>query len=349
MAHKTLPSGALSAFFGSMSTMLGAGIQMDEAVYMLADSKVESEFRDTCSEIYKMLAEGNSLADAMEKNESFPSFSVVMVRAGEGSGRTEEVLRSLASYYNEEDMAFAKLRTAVTYPAALLCIMSAIMIFTVVFILPVFIDVYRNMTGSLTAGSFGAVSVSIAIGWIALAITVVLALGAATLTIVSRSAGRQSVMGFFERFPLTKEPFYQLALARFASALSTYLASGIDTETAMHHACELVTNPTLRTRVDKAYAAMTNPQEPLSIGQAIAEFGVFEPLYARMMQVGSITGSADETLSHLAQIFFEDSLEQIDAFIARIEPLLAAFMTLAVGTTLIAVMLPLIGIMRSIG
>jgi type IV pilus assembly protein PilC len=67
-----------------------------------------------------------------------------------------------------------------------------------------------------------------------------------------------------------------------------------------------------------------------------------------MLQVGSTTGSIDQILSRLSHIFFDDAIEQIDGLISRVEPLLAAFLTLAVGTTLISVMLPLIGIMRSI-
>ena len=94
---------------------------------------------------------------------------------------------------------------------------------------------------------------------------------------------------------------------------------------------------------------MINTSHPLSLAQAIAENDVFEPLYARMLTVGLETGSSDEMLSRLSQIFFEDALDRIDQLIDRIEPLFAAFLTITVGATLIAVMLPLIGIMRSIG
>ena len=87
------------------------------------------------------------------------------------AGRLENVLWSLARYYDEEDRLYAKIKNAIAYPAALLCVMSAILLFTVIVILPVFVDVYHGLTGNLTAGSFGYVNASIIIGWIALGVT----------------------------------------------------------------------------------------------------------------------------------------------------------------------------------
>ena len=81
----------------------------------------------------------------------------------------------------------------------------------------------------------------------------------------------------------------------------------------------------------------------------ISENGVFEPLYARMLNVGMRSGDTDGTLSQLSSTFFDDAVAQIDRALDNVEPLLAAFLTIAVGVTLIAVMLPLIGIMNSIG
>ena len=350
MAKSTLDSSAISAFCGGVAVMIAAGIQTDEAVYMLADEHEESAFKSMCDAIYLKVADGSNLADAMESTGVFPEYAVSMVRAGERAGRLEQVLRRLDVYYEEEERTFTKLRSSVSYPAALLAIMSIILLFAVTLILPVFIDVYENLTGTLTAGSFSSMGISIAIGWIALVITLVCTLAVVALAIMSNTEnGRQRVLALLERMPLTRSCMYQLALSRFTAALSTYVSSGVDTETAMREASEFVTNDALRAKVDTAYQSMIDPSNPRSLAQAIAENDVFEPLYARMLTVGLETGRSDEMLSRLSQIFFEDSLEHIDKIIDRIEPLFAGFLTITVGTTLITVMLPLIGIMRSIG
>ncbi len=350
MATSMLEGSAVSAFCGGVAVMIAAGIQTDEAVFMLADEHEESEFKTMCVAVYLQLADGNSLADAMESTAVFPEYAVAMVRAGEQAGRLEQVLRRLDVYYEEEERTFAKMRSSVSYPAALLAIMSVILLFAVSFILPVFLDVYENLTGTLTTGSFSSMGISIAIGWIALVITLLCTISVVVLTIMSGSeSGRERVLALFEKMPFTRDSMYQLALSRFTAALSTYVSSGVDTETAMHSSLAFVTNDRLRPKVTAAYESMIDANNPRSLAQAISENDVFEPLYARMLTVGLETGSSDEMLSRLSQIFFDDALERIDQIINRIEPLFAAFLTITVGATLIAVMLPLIGIMRSIG
>ena len=93
---------------------------------------------------------------------------------------------------------------------------------------------------------------------------------------------------------------------------------------------------------------MVDLDNPRSLSQAIAEKGVFEPLYARMLNVGMRSGSTDETLAQMSTTFFDDAVMQIDQSLDRIEPIFAAFLTIAIGATLIAAMLPLVGIMGSI-
>ncbi|MDO4807015.1 MAG: type II secretion system F family protein [Coriobacteriales bacterium] len=350
MADTMLEGSGISAFCGGVAVMLAAGIQTEEAVFMLSDEREDSRFRSICDSIYKDLAEGNTLSDAMEATRAFPEYATAMVRAGEKAGRLEQVLRRLDQYYEEEDRTYAKLRSSVSYPAALLGIMSIILLFTVVFILPVFISVYDNLTGTLTTGSFSNMRISIAIGWAALIVTLLFTIAVCILTIMSRTEnGRVKLVSVFEALPFTRNSMYQLALSRFTSALSTYVSSGVDTETAMRTSAEFVTNKKLRAKVMKAYETMVDSSNPRSLAQAIAENEVFEPLYARMLMVGTETGSSDEMLSRLSQTFFEDALEHIDQVIDRVEPLFAGFLTVAVGATLITVMLPLIGIMRSIG
>ena len=323
MAEKLLESSAVSAFCSSTATMLAAGVQTDEAVHMLSENREQSHFKRVCDQVYAKLAEGLDLADSMEATGAFPTYAVEMVRVGEASGRTERVLRSLGRYYESERRSFAKLQNSVGYPAALLCIMSIILLFTVIVILPIFTSTYDDMSGSLTAGSFSMVGISVGIGYVALAIVLIATVVAVVISALSRSeSGRARVTKLMQRFPATNQAMYQLALSRFTNALARKLEGTLN--------------------------GMIDLDNPRSLGQAIVENEVFEPAYGRMLLMGTRSGSTDEVLSHLSDIFFEDANAQIDSVVDSVEPTLAAFLTIAVGATLIAVMLPLIGIMGSI-
>ena len=113
MAKPKLDSAGISLFCESVAMMLAAGIQTDEAVGMLSEDIGDTALQATCTTVYRSLNAGETLARSMEASGAFPRYAVDMVRVGENAGRTEEVLRSLGVYYDEEDRLFAKIRSAV--------------------------------------------------------------------------------------------------------------------------------------------------------------------------------------------------------------------------------------------
>ena len=297
MATKMLESSAVSAFCESVAVMHSAGIQMDEAVFLLGENMEDAAFKRACDDVYKELIVGKPLALAMDDSGCFPSHVVDMAGAGEHAGRLENVLWSLARYYDEEDRLYAKIKNAIAYPAALLC-------------------------------------------------TVLVVLG----VLAGRSAaGRQRLLRLFEKAPLTRGPMRQMAVSRFTAALATFVAAGVDTDTAMEKAVAMVDHGNLKSQLEAVRMQMTDPAQAKSLAQAIFDNNVFEPIYARMLVVGTRSGSLETVLASLSDTFFDDSIVRLDGLIDSVEPTLAAFLTVGVGATLIAVMLPLIGIMGSIG
>lgn len=349
MAQRLADSAAVSVFCDSVALMLSVGIQTDEAVHMLTEDMGDTSFGKTCKKIYRSLISGKSLAQAMKDTGVFPRYAIDMVAVGERSGHLEDVLRSLSVYYNEESRLFSKIASSIGYPTALLCIMSVILLFAVVVILPVFIGVYERLSGSLTSGSFNEVSIAIGIGWVALAITLALALVFVIAMIMTRFPnGRQSLLRVLEKLPLTRSAMYELALSRFVSALAVYIASGLNTDEAMETSRTTVTHDRLRKNIDRAYDLMIDSNSPRSLVQAISEVELFDAVYIRMLSVASRSGSLDNVLIQLASLFFNEAISGVDEVIDSIEPIMAAFLTVAVGATLISVMLPLIGVMGSI-
>jgi type IV pilus assembly protein PilC len=347
---KKLESAGISLFCEGMAMMLAAGIQLDEAASMLADDIGDEALQKTSQAVYHYLIKGHHLADAMEKTKAFPTYALDMVCVGEASGRLEEALRALSAYYSEEDRIFAKIQSAVVYPALLLCVMSIILAFTVMVILPVFEDVYASMASSLLESSYGFEGASIVVGWVSLGVTLVCALVAVGMAIACRSqSGRDAVMRLLGKLPFTHSAMEQLTVSRFLSVLAAYTASGADADTAMSEALSILEHPALKRRAETAYELMVDPQNPRTLTQALTEAQMFEQIYVRMLEIGMHSGSLDESLDRMAMDFYDDALLQIDAAIDLIEPTLAILLTLSVGITLISVMLPLIGIMGSIG
>lgn len=350
MGQKMLESAAISTFCDSVAAMFSAGIQIDEALSILAESSADKQFTNICAAAHRSVAAGDPLSEALHKTQAFPAHVVGTISAGEESGRVEEVLHGLALYYNEEARLFAKVRQSIGYPAILFCIMAIIIAFTISFVLPVFADVYADFAGSLTAGSFDSLGLSMVVGWVALGVTVICAaLCIAGLGMARSEKGRLRLIKIFEGMPFTRRAMYQLALSHFSSAFSTYLSAGTNVDDAMKYSLDLVEHNGLREKLNQAWNDMVSPTNPRSFQQAIFENNIFETAYARMLTIGAASGNLVEVLGSLSDVFFDDAVDQIDRTIDNIEPIMAAFMTVAVGATLIAVMLPLVGIMRSLG
>lgn len=346
----TLPSSEVAAFCEGLAAMLAAGIQLDEGLGLLGESAEGTPLAGVCDELYGRVAGGEALSDAMAASGRFPEHAVSTLAVAGRAGRTERALRGLAGYYAEESRVMDKLRTAVGYPAALLCVMSVVLVFTVAVILPVFIGVYEDMAGSLTAGSGLAVGASVAVGWVALVVVVLVTAAALAGVAASRSVrGQAAIVRLMGKLPVTGDAMRQLALSRFLGTLSTCLAAGLNVDVAMGEALGTVESAGLRGELEPALAAMTDAERGLGLAQAIAESGVLEPTQARMLSIGSRAGSTDAVLERLSEACFDDAVARVDRVIDATEPVLAAFLTVAVGATLVSVMLPLIGIMGSVG
>lgn len=346
----TLPSSEVAAFCEGLAAMLAAGIQLDEGLGLLGESAEGTPLAGVCDELYGRVAGGEALSDAMAASRRFPEHAVSTLAVAGRAGRTDRALRGLAGYYAEESRVMDKLRTAVGYPAALLCVMSVVLVFTVAVILPVFIGVYEDMAGSLTAGSGLAVGASVAVGWVALVVVVLVTAAALAGVAASRSVrGQAAIVRLMGKLPVTGDAMRQLALSRFLGTLSTCLAAGLNVDVAMGEALGTVESAGLRGELEPALAAMTDAERGLGLAQAIAESGVLEPTQARMLSIGSRAGSTDAVLERLSEACFDDAVARVDRVIDATEPVLAAFLTVAVGATLVSVMLPLIGIMGSVG
>lgn len=348
MQTKQLDDLATSLLCRDLAMMLAAGTQPDEALALLCeDSGEEPRFGAAVRMMSSAMENGAPFADAVQAGGVLPPYAAHMIGAGEKAGRTEQVLGRLADYYERQHALRERLRGALVYPLFLLLLMCGVLAFLVGKVVPVFIGVYENLSGSLVGSSYAYAAVARGVSWAALAVT--LAVCAALIAGMAMAADprrRVQLERLLEKLPATAAASRQLAVSRLADALATFTASGLDTDTAMHEACLLVTHRGLLLQTQQCEADMKNGD---SLAQALAKRRVFEPLYSRMLQSGSRSGKLDTTLARLAEITGRDAENAIYRVVETVEPLLTGFLTVAVGVTLLAAMLPLIGILGSIG
>ena len=347
MSKQYLDHMGVSAFCESMGMMIRSGIQTEEALALL-----RSDGKDTgglleqgLAEMNRRVEQGDSLADAMQASGIFPPYALRMIAAGESAGRLEDVLFRLSRYYARQKSVSEKLRSAVTYPAVMLALILAVLAVMLFMVLPSFTDVYNNLTGSLAASAYGYIHWAYALCWIALVVMLLLAAVLIAGELLWHGKHRGTVEKCLRRIPICASILDSMGMFRFASALSTFLASGEMQDEAVRQSIPMTECVPVEEKLERCAAHM---EEGHGFAQSAYDEQLFEPVYGRMLLAGERSGSLEDVLQRLTELLEENVTGTVDRLIGVVDPLLSGVFLLTVGLSLLSVMLPLIGMMNAV-
>lgn len=336
----------VSAFCESMAMMLGSGIHVDEAISLLRKEGGSGTLELALESMEPVIEQGGTLGAAMEQSGVFPDYALKMTAAAEASGRLEDVMYRLARYYADQKTIGEKLRNAVTYPAAMLVLIIAVLTVMLTMVLPMFTDVYDTLTGSMTAAGYGYIRWAYGFCWLALAVMAVLAAGLTAGLLLWNNGRRQSVEAALRHIPLCASILESMGMFRFTSALSTFLASGSPHDIAVIDSMKMVDYAPVEEKLKKC---LTHMEEGHGFAQAAYQEDLFEPVYGRMLLAGERSGGLAAVLERMTGLLEGLCGRQVDRLVAIVDPLLSGVLMLTVGLSLISVMLPLVGMMNAIG
>ena len=347
MAQRQLDNLGVSAFCESMGMMVRAGIQTDEAVALLGEHHTTGGVLETAIEGMKEKLEmGSTLSAAMRETGIFPEYALQMIAAGETSGRMEDVLFRLSRYYADQKTISEKLKSAVTYPAAMLILIIAVLAVMLTMVLPAFSDVYENLTGSLQASTYGYIRWAYAFCWIALVAMVLMAVLLLGGLFLWNNGKKKTVEGWLRHVPICRQILDNMGMFRFTSALGMFLASGEMQDIAVIDSIAMTDCASVEEKLKRCVARM---EEGHSISQAAYDEQLFEPVYGRMLLAGERSGNMESVLERLTGLLEENAAHLVDRLVGIVDPLLSGVLMITVGLSLLSVMLPLIGMMNAVG
>lgn len=347
--HKTkMNARSTSLWCRNVAMLLVAGTLPEMALEMLQeDTQTEPATAEAQKVMLEYLHEGLPFAQAVQKSDVLPTYAADMLAAGEWSGRTEQVLERLADYYDRQDILEQRVRNAITYPLFLLVLMCLVLAFLVAKIVPVFTSVYKNLSGTLIGSAYTYIAAAKGVAWAALAVTLFASVGLLIGIAMYRSdVGAQKVVRWLEKFPFTQKAARLFAVSRMMDALTTYIASGLDADTAVQQASVVVSHTALKAQLNGCIEQM---QAGKTLAQAFADNHVIPALYVHAIQSGARSGKLDAALTQLAELTGRDAEASASRLIENIEPILTGFLTITIGVTLLSAMLPLVGILGAIG
>ncbi len=344
---KLLSNRELSQFCDQIAMILNAGISPMEGVTIMLEDALSTEGKEILSIILEHCNLGESFHASVSASGVFPKYALDMIEIGEQSGKLEDVMHALAFHYNREETIAQDIKNAITYPFLIVGMMLIVILVLIIKVLPIFNQVFIQLGSEMTGFSRGLLNMGTTISNYSMLFVVVFILFAALFLFFAKTKpGRSFIASFCTKFFATRHFYEKIASGRFASGMALTMSAGLDTDASLEMVKRLVDNKTMEDKIEKCREQI---QEGASFAEALVTSEIFTSMYARMLTIGYKTGSIDKVLEKIADAYESEVDNRINSIITVLEPTLVIILSVVVCMILLSVMLPLMGIMSSIG
>lgn len=337
----------IASFCSQLSLLLPAGITPYEAIILLHEDTPDVKGKEILEQMEAALKDGLSFHEALKSTSVFPEYVLSMVLLGEESGNLDIVIRKLADYYEQQCSISTSIKNAVSYPIVMICLMLVILAVLLTKILPIFNQVFLQLGSELTGVAAQLMTIGNlieSVSGILIILTILIVIALIMISCIPKL--HKKWLFFLHTNRLTRNFFLGIAYARFANAMSMTTASGIDLFRGLSLAKMLVENEIVSEKIDQCTEAISSGDY---LYEAMKKAGIFQSKHLRMLQLGQRSGETDAVLTKISAYYEEETLTRMQRILGAIEPTLVIFFSLMVGLILLSVIMPLIGIMSSIG
>jgi len=348
MKAKTLNNTYLSMLCSELAMLLDAGLTISDSVQVIQEDESGKDAKAIMQILYDSLMQGNTFSTALKKAAVFPRYMVHMVEVGEKTGRIVQTLNALSEYYERQTRLAVTIKNSVLYPAVLLVLMIVVVLILIVQVLPIFNEIFSRLGTQMDPIAIRLMQFG---GWLGnAAVGIAMVIGAIFVLLLIMwivPAIRRGLGRLFANIWGSRGVFGKIAASRFVFAMTLGMASGLDTAESIDIAAAVSGGSKAVDNKHKKCVRLLDSGKTLS--EALCGAGILSPQDGKMLSVGSVSGKADLAMAEIARRSDIDVRDSIDRIVGRIEPTLVILSSVIVGVILLSVMLPLMGIMTSIG
>jgi type IV pilus assembly protein PilC len=330
----------LVTFCIHMRYITRAGIPLLEGLRDLRDSMEKRGFRDVLTALLEDLEGGRVLSQALAAHPAvFGAVFVHSVRAGEQTGLLDAVFDRLAESLKWQEEVAAKAKRLMIYPALVLVVVGAAILFLLVYLVPQVLSLIETMGVALPLPTLILMAVSGAVRsyWL-IGLLLVLAVGIGLPAWVKKSeSGRDWWDRTQLQLPVIGPIVQKIALSRFTNTLAMMYRSGVTVLDALRAGEMIVGNRVIAGGIHRAAQQIADGR---GLSESFQSLALFPPLVIRMLRVGETTGALDEALDNVTYFYNREVLESIENGLRILEPLLTAILGLLLGGILVSVLLP---------
>lgn len=346
--NKKLKSKELSVFCRQLYAMLNAGVPIIQSLEILRYQTTKKNLKVTLDEIYEEVQKGMIFSESLRRHRDvFPDIMIHMVEAGELSGSLDLAVNRLSSHFEREGKLKAKVVNAMIYPIVLVVMSVVVVTFLLVFTMPTFTGMFESSGVELPGLTRFVMAISNALRdyWYVF-------LGGIGIMSFMITNGIKTPEGkfFIDRMilslPIFGKTMSLVLSSRFTRTLSTLLSSGIPLIQALENIERVIGNKVIS---DELATVRQEVQRGASLAVPISKIKVFPPMVSSMIHIGEESGTLDEILGRTADFYDEESDTALTRMAALMEPLMIVIMGVLIGVIVVAMLLPIFDLSKTVG
>jgi type IV pilus assembly protein PilC len=331
---------SLAVFTQQLASMLDAGLPLVSALEALQEQTEDAVFRIIIRDVRNDIASGNSFSAAAKKfPNAFNNLFVSMVEAGEASGGLAEILGKVALYFESSVKLTKKVKSAMTYPVAVIALAIILVNVLLIFVIPVFADMFGQFGRKLPAPTQFLIDFS---AFMRSYILYLIVLGFLAfkgwMRFIRTPQGRRIKDDMLMRMPVFGNLIRKITLSRFCRTYATLLRSGVP----ILRTLEIVAASSNKVQVEEACSDIS---KHISAGGQVSEIlgqnKFFPPMMRHMCKAGESTGNVDGMMLKIADFYDTESESIIASLTSLIEPMLIVFLGVVIGGIVMAMFMPI--------
>ncbi len=338
----------LTQFTVQLSTLQNAGLPLVRCLKILEGQMRPGPFKDVLLAVTEDVEGGSALSEAFAKYPNiYDRLYVNMVRAGEAGGVLDQILSRLAEFSEKTENIKSRIKEALTYPTLVLVFAGAILVFIMLVVVPKFKEIFDTFDEELPLPTrvLIVLSESILYYW-ALFIGIPILFYMGYRWALKNDRFRFNRDRIILRIPIMGDLVKKTIIARFSRTLGTLLQSGVPILEGLAIVKGSIANAVLEKAVGDVHDSI---REGESIAVPLGESGLFDDLVVNMIDVGEATGSLDAMLLKIADTYDTEVDIMVSTLFKAIEPMIIIFLALVVGFIVMALFLPILKMLGTIG
>lgn len=337
---KTKPKD-VTVFTRQFATMINAGLPLVKCLSILSEQTESPVLTEVIVDVQHEVEMGRSLSEALSKHpDVFSDLYTSMVKAGEIGGVLDDVLLRIATTLESEAEIRRKIKSALTYPVAMFAISILLLIVMLVFVVPTFENMFKEIGATLPFLTRFIMGVShFLLSWKGLILIAALIGGAIYLRRwVKTPSGRRKLDSFKLKLPIFGNLIHKMSLSRFSRTLGTLVASGVPILQALEITSNTVGNVLVAEAVENVRSGV---KEGESIARPLSQSPLFPPMVTQMLAIGEETGALDTMLNKVSDFYDSEVAATVESMTSLLEPLLIVFLGVVVGVIVISLYMPI--------